>query len=72
MKGFDIGHCVASVGIAAVLLAGCGGNPGTVPVATHAGNAITHRKTFQYTGGKQTFTVPDGVTQITVIALGAF
>ncbi len=46
------------------------GNLGAVPAATGAGNALTHHETFQYTGAKQTFTVPDGVTVIKVAALG--
>lgn len=72
MKSLDFGRCM--LGMAAALLAGCGGTPGgtpgAVPLATDPGNAVTRHKTFHYTGGKQTFTVPDGVTKIKVVALG--
>src|SRR5579863_8375593 len=71
MKSMDFGRCVLGISIAAALLGGCGGgNSGAVPAGTDAGRALTHRKTFHYTGGKQTFTVPAGVTQINVVALG--
>jgi hypothetical protein len=61
-----------SVGAAAALLAGCGASQ--LPSATSprgtAPFAITHHMTFRYTGQKQTFEVPRGVTRIHVIALG--
>lgn len=40
------------------------------PVAC-TGNTVHGRQTFAYTGGAQTFTVPDGVCQLTVDAYGA-
>ncbi len=70
MKSVDFRRCVRSISISAALLAGCGANPGAVPVATDGGDALAKHKTFDYTGGKQTFTVPAGVTQIKVVALG--
>ena len=61
------------IGTAVALLAGCGGSQ--PPTATSPSGAVpfvfTHHKTFRYTGKKQTFNVPSGVTQIRVIALGA-
>jgi hypothetical protein len=66
----------AALGIGAMsaLLVACGaGNhsgsgalPDNVPRDTPA-----HQKTFKYTGTKQSFTVPGGVTSITVDVLGA-
>jgi len=70
MNNSDFGRCVVGITVATVLLAGCGGNPSAVPVASGAGTALTQHKTFHYTGGKQTFTVPEDVTQIKVVALG--
>jgi hypothetical protein len=54
------------------MLAGCGGQasngamPGGVP-----DSSLPHHKTFNYTGGAQDFTVPAGVTHISVVARGA-
>jgi hypothetical protein len=66
----------AALGIsAAAMLAGCGGSQ--PPIGATAQNYVingteaAHHKTFDYTGAKQSFTVPDGVTSITVVALGA-
>jgi hypothetical protein len=70
MKSFDFVRCALASGIAAALFAGCGGNRDAVPVASDADGALAKHKMFHYTGGKQTFTVPGGVTQIKVIALG--
>jgi hypothetical protein len=59
---------------AAALLTACGGNlnaPGGIPEKTAASAALSHHQTFEYTGAKQTFTVPDGVTLIKIVALGA-
>ncbi|MFZ0681463.1 MAG: glycine-rich protein [Candidatus Cybelea sp.] len=60
--------------VAAALLAGCGGSqpligaPGTTSAS---GDSLSHQKTFNYTGAKQSFTVPTGVSSITIVALGA-
>ena len=60
------------ISLAAVLLSACGGS--SVPIAT--GNAIDNagaakgNKTFNYTGSEQTYIVPKGVTQLTVVAHG--
>lgn len=62
-----------SIGATAGLLAGCGGSqPLGLPGATRDDSpSLTHHHTFQYTGAKQSFIVPAGVTRITVVALGA-
>ncbi|HEY2476597.1 MAG TPA: hypothetical protein VGI19_17585 [Candidatus Cybelea sp.] len=65
-------HCVLSGGVAAALLAGCGGAQSTgsaIPVGQHSRAAS--KKTFKYTGAEQKFKVPAGVTQITITASGA-
>jgi hypothetical protein len=61
---------VVCVAIAA--LAGCGGHAGygVVPNAA-APNSLSHHKSFHYTGAAQDFTVPSGVSQLHVVALGA-
>jgi hypothetical protein len=59
--------------VAVVMLAGCGANAGSgamLPV-NGAGKSLPYHKTFYYTGGRQLFKVPDGVTKLTVIAVGA-
>ena len=64
LRGYALCSCVAAI------LAGCaqslsGAQGAIVP------NAAQKTKTFNYTGHKQTFTVPSGVTTIKIIALGA-
>jgi Glycine rich protein len=58
---------------AVAMLAGCGGlQPIGVPGAISAsGASFAYHKTFHYTGTKQSFKVPAGVTQLQVVALGA-
>jgi hypothetical protein len=56
------------------MLSGCAGlqQPIGAPGATNAsGDSLSHQKTFNYTGAKQSFTVPAGVSSITIVALGA-
>jgi hypothetical protein len=62
-----------SIGVAAALLAGCGGSQppiGAPGVTPDDSDSLTHHHTFKYTGAKQPFIVPAGVTRITVVALG--
>jgi hypothetical protein len=63
---------VLSMSVAAALLAGCGSHAynGVVP-SGDAHNSLQNHKSFYYTGGAQDFTVPAGVTEITVVARGA-
>jgi Glycine rich protein len=73
MRTLHFGGCSLSIGLAAALLSACGGSQ--VPAATSPGGvaplAFTHHVRLWYTGKKQTFKVPSGVTRIRVNALGA-
>ena len=63
-----------SLSIAAAILAGCGGSqlPIGAPNGTSDdGNLLPYHTTFRYTGKAQSFKVPAGVTNLTVVALGA-
>lgn len=64
---------VASSGIVALLLSGCATQPGSgvPPTQSSARNEPTGKQTFNYTGKKQTFAVPSGVTSLTITAYGA-
>ena len=72
MKTFEFVRCSLSICVAAALCA-CG-SASSVPAANsntivnESGSA--HHQTFSYTGTKQTFVVPAGVKQLTVIARG--
>ncbi|MGC2634438.1 MAG: hypothetical protein WA215_09540 [Candidatus Cybelea sp.] len=55
---YAMGSCVA-----AAVLAGCGyPNASTAPAVNAASESLPHHKTFNYTGAKQSFVVPAGVT----------
>ena len=74
MKSFGLGSYALSASVAVALLAGCGGSQlpignGGVPSALVP--AASKTETFHYTGKKQTFIVPPGVTRIRVKAMGA-
>jgi hypothetical protein len=72
MRTLEFRRFALCISLAAVLLSACGGS--SVPIAT--GNTIDNagaakgNKTFKYTGSEQMFTVPKGVTQLTVVARG--
>jgi hypothetical protein len=73
MKVRAFGYAL-SIGVTAALFAGCGsgGNVGgAVPALSGPDQALTHTKTFTYTGAPQSFRVPIGLTKIAVIAVGA-
>jgi hypothetical protein len=72
MKTILASSYALSIGVVAALLAGCGTSrlPATISPGGAAPFAFTHHMTFHYTGKKQTFKVPSGVTRIRVIALG--
>ncbi len=57
----------------AAMLAGCGGSqvPIVANVVSAGTRAPSRQRTFYYTGGKQTFDVPTGVAQVTIVAKGA-
>lgn len=62
---------VAAASLSATILSGC---TATLPDSSQSGMpapAITNKKTFNYTGGEQEFTVPKGVTHISVVVTGA-
>jgi hypothetical protein len=85
MKSLSLDRCALSGGVAIVLLAGCGALPLNLskgqddmqPAVTAPGeppslrNAVSGNKTFKYTGEKQSFVVPAGVHEITVVVRGA-
>ena len=70
MLGFS--RYAFSIGLASALLAGCGGSqlPGATSPSGRAQFGPVHHMVFVYTGKKQTFKVPTGVTRIRVIAVG--
>ena len=61
------------IGAAVAMLAGCSAShlPAAISPGGETPFAFTHHVTFRYTGKKQTFTVPRGVTRIRVIVVGA-
>jgi hypothetical protein len=63
---YALGICVA-----AALLAGCGGSPSAISPMVTPQRAASKAKTFYYTGDGQNFTVPRGVKQVTITAIGA-
>jgi hypothetical protein len=73
MRDFELSRAALSITLAGALLSACGGGS-SVPVV--AGNTFSgatgskHHQTFAYTGTKQTFIVPAGITRLTVIARG--
>ncbi len=55
-------------------IAAPGANPASAALALAArggGDALPHHRTFYYSGARQSFKVPSGVTKLTVVALGA-
>jgi hypothetical protein len=70
MKVRDFGY-VLSIGAAAASLCACGDSTPISPTQTNSNDVVTQSHTFYYTGAKQTFKVPTGVTKLTVVARGA-
>jgi hypothetical protein len=72
MRAFEFGRCALCIGVAAAFLCACGGSsiPRTENNAPSDVGAVTNSKTFKYTGKEQTFKVPTGIKQLTVVALG--
>jgi hypothetical protein len=55
-----------------LILTACGGSQPPIDSSDMAArSAVRHRQKFDYTGKPQSFTVPAGVTEITVVAQGA-
>jgi hypothetical protein len=72
VRNLDFRLHALSISVAAALLAGCGGQAvNSVPPVNAAGKSVRHSKTFRYTGAEQQFTVPHGVSSLTIIASGA-
>ena len=73
MNLWILGRYAFGIGLAGVMLAGCGASSGGVgvPASTALNAAGKHQKTFSYTGAEQKFTVPSGVKSIKVDASGA-
>jgi hypothetical protein len=73
MSTLAISRYAFSIGAAGATLSGCGAShlPAAISPSGEAPFALTHHMTFRYTGKKQTFKVPGGVTRIRVIAVGA-
>jgi hypothetical protein len=65
-------RCALNCCVAAAMLAGCGGRAGNGVVPTSgAPDRLSYHKSLYYTGARQSFKVPTGVTQISVVARGA-
>jgi hypothetical protein len=73
MKTILASSYALGIGVVAALLVGCRTSqlPATISPSAATPFAFTHHMTFRYTGKKQTFNVPSGVTRIRVIAVGA-
>jgi hypothetical protein len=83
MKRFGLRCYVFSLGAAVLMLAACGGSQSVIgaPGATMQNHAVAmqaargsltgYSKTFFYTGKRQIFIVPSGITEIKVDARGA-
>jgi hypothetical protein len=83
MRTFTSRHHVLSVSVSAALLAGCSlplssskdqGDTPSIGLPNSAANvdrSASHQRIFHFTGKAQSFIVPKGVTQITVVASGA-
>ncbi len=73
MRAVRLRRAALSISLAEALLSACGGGS-PVPIATSNAlitpSGLKHHQTFSYTGTKQTFVVPAGVTRLTVIARG--
>lgn len=72
MRAFESSRAALGMSVVAALLSACGGSsvPQTSSNAASDVSALKSSKTFTYTGKVQTFKVPAGVTQITVVAHG--
>jgi hypothetical protein len=73
MPAFKFSRCVLSMCVIAALLSACGGGssiPRAISGVTSDVGAQKNSKTFRYTGKQQTFIVPAGVKQLTVVAHG--
>jgi hypothetical protein len=66
-----VNHYAVYRSVAAAMVAGCGGQTSSSVVPVNGAlNSVSGHHTFRFTGTAQIFRVPNGVTQIRVIALG--
>jgi hypothetical protein len=73
MKISDFGRYPLIACAVVALLAGCAGSSGggaLLPISSAGKHPSNHQK-FSYTGARQTFTVPAGVTTLKITAYGA-
>ncbi len=73
MRAFEFSRCALSISLATALLSACGES--SMPIragnsTNDGGSRLKNNKAFEYTGKKQTFIVPAGVTRLTVSAHG--
>ncbi len=74
MNALNVSRYVLCGCAVATLLTGCGGSQSASSVVPGAGGptkAVAGSHTFHYTGARQSFKVPAGVIEITVVARGA-
>ncbi|MGA2761285.1 MAG: glycine-rich protein, partial [Candidatus Cybelea sp.] len=72
MTCLGFGRYTLGLIVAVALLAACGGTQPPMGAANALGaHGEKQSQTFSYTGAEQTFTVPSGVTAVTVTASGA-
>jgi hypothetical protein len=72
MRGLELSRSALSTTVLGALLTACGGGS-PVPIASEnaiAASGLKHHQTFAYTGAKQTFIIPTGVTRLAVVARG--
>ncbi|MFZ0681252.1 MAG: hypothetical protein WAM84_00065 [Candidatus Cybelea sp.] len=72
MRPFEFSRCAFGITAAVASLSACGGAsmPRAFLNTISDVGALKHNQTFHYTGKKQTFIVPAGVSQLTVVAHG--
>ena len=72
MRPFEFSRCAFGITVAVASLSACGGAsmPRAFVNTISDVGALKHNQTFHYTGKKQTFIVPAGVSQLTVVAHG--
>ncbi|HXB84204.1 MAG TPA: glycine-rich protein, partial [Candidatus Acidoferrum sp.] len=73
MSALNCGRYAMGICAAISILAGCGGRAGgdSTPGVPNVAKDASHHQDFSYTGAKQTFTVPAGVTTVRIDAKGA-
>jgi hypothetical protein len=74
MRTLEFSRFALCISIAGALLSGCVSGS-SMPIAAdstiNGTSGLKHHQTFGYTGNRQTFVVPTGVTRLSVVARGA-